>query len=87
MDSRLTYPSDIAFTDTVKAIQSRKGSRDLYARMEMHGGWNTGVTEELESFLAQQRSIFLGTANSNGQPYIQHRGGPPGFVKVIDRKT
>ena len=87
MDSRLTYPSDIAFTDTVKAIQSRKGSRDLYARMEVRGGWNTVVTEELESFLAQQRSIFLGTANSNGQPYIQHRGGPPGFVKVIDRKT
>jgi uncharacterized protein len=83
----LTYASDIAFTDTVKAIQSRKGSRNTYAKMETGGGWQTEITEDLESFLTTQRSIFLGTSNASGQPYIQHRGGPPGFVRVIDRKT
>ena len=81
----MTYASDIAFTDTVKAIQSRKGSRNAYAQMETSGGWQTEITEDLKEFLTTQRSIFLGTSNANGQPYIQHRGGPPGFVKVIDR--
>lgn len=83
----MTYASDIAFTDTVKAIQSRKGSRNIYAQMETSGGWKTEITEDLENFLALQRSFFLGTSNANGQPYIQHRGGPPGFVRVIDSKT
>ena len=83
----MTYTSDIAFSDSVKAIQSRKGSRDIYARMEQNGGWQTEITPDLADFVARQRSFFLATANANGQPYIQHRGGPPGFLKVIDRKT
>lgn len=84
---RLTYASDIAFTDSVKAIQSRKGSRAIYARMEQNGSWQTEISPDLADYIARQRSFFLATANTDGQPYIQHRGGPPGFLKVIDRKT
>ncbi|MFC6671891.1 pyridoxamine 5'-phosphate oxidase family protein [Marinobacterium aestuariivivens] len=83
----MTYVSDIAFTDSVKAIQSRKGSRKIYAKMEENGSWQTEITPDLADYVAAQRSFFLATANANGQPYIQHRGGPPGFLKVIDRKT
>jgi uncharacterized protein len=81
------YSSDVAFTPTVKAIQSRKGSRQGYASMEERGSWETRITPDLAEFIAHQTSVFLGTASRDGQPYIQHRGGPPGFLKVIDDKT
>jgi uncharacterized protein len=81
------YPSDIAFTTTVKAIQQRKGSRHGYARMEQNGGWETRITPELREFIAAQTSIYLATANAEGQPYIQHRGGPAGFLRVLDDHT
>lgn len=79
--------SDVAFTPSVKAIQSRKGSRSAYARMESQEGWATVITQELAEFVSQQTSIFLATANAQGQPYIQHRGGPPGFLQVLDEHT
>ncbi|MCY1128390.1 pyridoxamine 5'-phosphate oxidase family protein [Frigidibacter sp. RF13] len=79
--------SDIAFTPTVKAIQSRKGSRRAYARQEEAGGFRTTITEDLVAFAAAQTSFFLATANADGQPYIQHRGGPAGFLKVLDDHT
>lgn len=78
--------SDIAFTPAVKAIQSRKGSRHAYARMEQGSGWQTAVTPELKAFIAEQTSVYLATANAQGQPYIQHRGGPAGFLRVLDAK-
>jgi uncharacterized protein len=81
------FSSDIAFTPAVKAVQQRKGSRRGYARMEEGGSWQTHITAELKSFVEAQTSFFLGTANNDGQPYIQHRGGPAGFLKVIDSKT
>jgi predicted pyridoxine 5'-phosphate oxidase superfamily flavin-nucleotide-binding protein len=81
------FPSDIAFTPAVKAIQKRKGSRGSYARMEQGGGWQTTITPELVAFLAELDSFYLGTATAEGQPYIQHRGGPPGFLKAIDEHT
>ncbi|QVL31681.1 pyridoxamine 5'-phosphate oxidase family protein [Telmatocola sphagniphila] len=81
------FPSDIAFTPAVKAIQEQKGSRRSYARMEREGGWQTTVTPELAEFLADLDMFYLATANSEGQPYIQYRGGPPGFLKVINEKT
>jgi len=87
MPSTLLYPSDIAFTETVKAIQNRKGSRRAYANMEQGNGWNTEISDDLKAFIEAQISVFLATANSEGQPYIQHRGGPPGFLKVLDSKT
>jgi predicted pyridoxine 5'-phosphate oxidase superfamily flavin-nucleotide-binding protein len=81
------YPSDIAFTPAVKAIQNQKGSRKSYARMEHSRGWRTTVTPDLTAFLADLDMFYLGTANAAGQPYIQYRGGPPGFLKVIDAHT
>ena len=82
-----SYPSDVAFTPAVKAIQSRKGSRTGYASMEARGSWETRITPDLAEFIGGQTSVFLGTASADGQPYIQHRGGPPGFLKVLDDKT
>ncbi len=79
--------SDIAFTPSVKAVQSRLGSRAGYARMEERGGWNSRVTPQLAEFLAERDSFYLGTATADGQPYIQHRGGPQGFLKVLDDRT
>lgn len=79
--------SDIAFTPSVKAIQERRGSRRSYARMEIRGGFRTAVTPDLAMFLSQVDSAVLSTANALGQPYAQHRGGPKGFIKVIDDKT
>jgi len=81
------HSSDIAFTPTVKAIQTRKGSRQGYASMEERGSWETHITPELAEFIGDQTSVFLGTASGEGQPYIQHRGGPPGFLKMIDDRT
>ena len=82
-----TFPSDVAFTPAVKAVQEQKGSRQSYARMEQGGGWQTTVTPDLAEFLADLDMFYLGTANAEGQPYIQYRGGPPGFLKVIDEQT
>jgi uncharacterized protein len=81
------YSSDIAFTPTVKAIQSRKGSRRAYANQEEAGAWATEITPDLRDFIAAQTSVFLATANAEGQPYIQHRGGPAGFLRVLDDRT
>ena len=84
----MTEPSsDVAFTPAVKAIQARKGSREAYARMERRGGWRTEIDEDLAAFIGAQTSWFLATANAAGQPYIQHRGGPPGFLRVLDPHT
>lgn len=80
------YPSDVAFTPMVKAIQERKGSRDAYRDGEERG-WQTIISEDLKAFIEAQISVYLATANTEGQPYIQHRGGPAGFLHVIDEKT
>ena len=87
MDNPPTYSSDIAFTPSVKAVQARKGSRRSYERMESKGAWQTRITPDLKAFIAAQTSIFLATANAEGQPYIQHRGGPAGFLKALDERT
>ena len=87
MDMAQNYPSDVAFTPSVKALQARKGSRHAYRRMEERGSWQTRITPDLASFIAAQTSIFIATANGEGQPYIQHRGGPPGFLRVLDDRT
>lgn len=81
------YSSDVVFTPSVKAVQSRKGSRHAYERIEARGSWQTSITAELKAFIEAQRSVFLATANKDGQPTIQHRGGPPGFLRVLDEKT
>ena len=83
----MRYASDVAFTPTVKAIQASIGSRRAYAHMEQAGSWETTITAELKAFVEAQRSVFLATVNGDGQPYIQHRGGPPGFLRVLDEHT
>lgn len=79
--------SDVAFSPSVKAVQRRRGSRDAYARMEQKGGWSDRITPELAAFIAERDSFYLGTASAGGQPYIQHRGGPKGFLCVLDDRT
>ncbi len=81
------FSSDVAFTPAVKSIQAKKGSRSNYSRMEASGSWETTVTPELEAFLSALDMFYLGTANAGGQPYIQYRGGSPGFLKVVNEKT
>ncbi len=81
------YASDVAFTDTVKSIQGRKGSRPAYARMEEGGSWEQSITAGLKAEIEAQTSVFLATASADGQPYIQHRGGPAGFLRVLDEHT
>lgn len=81
------FTSDIAFTPIVKAIQTRKGSRHGYARMEQSGSWESSITPELQKFIALQSSFYMATVNADGQPYIQHRGGPEGFLRVLDEHT
>lgn len=87
MSDTQTYSSDVAFTPAVKAIQTRKGSRDGYASQEARGGWRTEIDEDLAARLANTNSFYLATATADGQPYIQHRGGPKGFVKILDKNT
>jgi predicted pyridoxine 5'-phosphate oxidase superfamily flavin-nucleotide-binding protein len=84
--SKHKYTSDIAFTTTVKEFQEKFNSRKSYERMEQFGGWQSEVTPELKYFLSTIDSFYLGTSNAEGQPYIQHRGGPKGFLKILDNK-
>jgi hypothetical protein len=87
MTAQFQYISDIAFTPSVKAIQTRKGSRHGYARMEQGGSWESSITADLKEFIAMQTSFYMATTNRDGQPYIQHRGGPAGFLRVLDEHT
>jgi len=87
MSNTQTYSSDVAFTPAVKAIQTRKGSRDAYAHVEARGGWRTEVDDNLAAFLADANSLYFATASADGQPYIQHRGGPKGFIRMLDKTT
>ena len=87
MSDTQIYPSDVAFTPTVKAVQARKGSRDAYAHVEQGSGWRTEIDEDFAALLANTNSFYLATASADGQPYMQHRGGPKGFIKVLDRST
>jgi len=79
--------SDVAFTPAVKGIQEKMGSRDGYAKMEARGGWSNRVDPDLAKFIAERDFFYFGTASAAGRPYIQHRGGRPGFLKVVDQTT
>ena len=85
--SKSAFSSDVAFTPTVKAIQARKGSREAYAHVEERGGWRTEIDEDLAARLTDASSIYFATASADGQPYIQHRGGPKGFIRILDNNT
>lgn len=79
--------SDIAFTPAVKAVQTRRKSRDAYAKMEARGGFRTAIDAELIDFLAEVDTAYLATASTDGQPYTQHRGGPKGFIRALNDHT
>jgi len=88
MNSETVFPSsDVAFTSSVKATQERRGSRSEFTEQEARGGWETTITPSLSGFIATIRTCYLATATASGQPYVQHRGGPPGFIRVLNSKT
>lgn len=75
--------SDVFFSDSVKAAQERLGSRRMQERMEKSGNWKNTLSDDLAAFIQSRTSFYFGTASADGQPYIQHRGGPPGFLRVL----
>ena len=79
----MSGPEDVLFSDAVKAEQARLGSRPMFEDRE----WKTEITEDMRQFLGAIDTFFLATASADGQPYIQHRGGPPGFLKTIGSQT
>lgn len=76
-------PTDIAFTPAVRAMQAAKGSAGAYQRMAMA----ETIPDDLKAYIESRDSAYLATASADGQPYIQHRGGPPGFLRVLDDRT
>jgi len=81
------HPSDIAFSRAVKAQQERLGSRRIYEKMGTGAGWDEEITEARAAFIRERDSVYIATASADGRPYIQHRGGPKGFLKILDEKT
>jgi ferredoxin-NADP reductase/predicted pyridoxine 5'-phosphate oxidase superfamily flavin-nucleotide-binding protein len=79
--------ADIAFTPSVKAAQTRYGSRQSNRAYEVSGDRQDELTEYEQEFIAQRDGFYQATVSETGWPYVQFRGGPPGFLKVIDRKT
>lgn len=78
---------DIAFTPEVRAAQSLRGSRQTYEKYVANGPDNSTITPKIGEFIAQLDGFYLGTVSSHGYPYIQFRGGSPGFLKILDEKT
>jgi uncharacterized protein len=78
--------SERVFSPAVRRAQAERGSAGAYAR-KIDNGFPDTVTAELAAFIAEQDTAFLGTASADGAPYIQHRGGPKGFIKVVDAHT
>lgn len=79
----MTGPEDVMFSPAVKAEQARLGSRTAFEGRQ----WNTEITDDLRQFLAAIDTFFMATASADGRPYVQHRGGPPGFLKTIGSQT
>lgn len=75
--------SDIAFTPAVKARQSQNGSRDMLTKRD----WAQAITDDLAAFIAERTSFYMATVSETGHPYVQHRGGPKGFLQVVDDRT
>ena len=73
----------IAYSDAVKEMQEKLGSRATYARVE-RDTYIDGLTDNEVAFIAQRDSFYIASIGENGFPYIQHRGGPKGFLKVLD---
>jgi len=83
----MASPAEIMFPASARRMQERYGSRAMYARRDHPEGFRRAVDEDLAAFLAGLDSFFIATATADGQPYIQHRGGPRGFLKVLGATT
>jgi predicted pyridoxine 5'-phosphate oxidase superfamily flavin-nucleotide-binding protein len=79
--------AEIAFTDAVKAAQTRYGTRAQNQRLEERAGPNAALTDREAAFVAERDSFYLATVSETGWPYLQHRGGPKGFLKVVGPRT
>ncbi|MEM7751237.1 MAG: pyridoxamine 5'-phosphate oxidase family protein [Pseudomonadota bacterium] len=86
-DANDGFISDVAFTDAVKRAQRARGSRDMFQKRVEKRDWPDKISSDFAGFIAERDSFYLATASADGQPYIQHRGGPAGFLKVLDEKT
>jgi hypothetical protein len=80
-------PDEVMFSAAVRAEQRRRGSREAYARRAAAGRFARELSAEVIAFIAERNSAYLATASADGQPYIQHRGGPAGFLRVLDERT
>lgn len=80
-------PDDVMFSAAVRAEQTCRGSREANARRAAAGGFARELTADVIAFISQRDSAYLATASADGQPYLQHRGGPPGFLKILDGRT
>ncbi len=78
---------EVMFSPAVRAEQACRGSREAYARRAAAGRFARELSADVMAFIAQRDSAYLATASADGQPYVQHRGGPPGFLKVLDDHT
>src|ERR1700682_3679151 len=78
--------STLVFTPAAQKAQAERGSAEAYAQ-RVAEGFPDKVTPQLAAFIAEQDTAFLATANAQGAPYIQHRGGPKGFLKVLNERT
>jgi hypothetical protein len=79
----MSGPEDVLFSPAVKAEQERLGSRSMFEGRE----WKAEITDDLRQFIGAIDTFFFATASADGRPYIQHRGGPPGFLKTIGTHT
>src|SRR4051812_18360101 len=80
-------PDEVMFSPSVRAQQECHGSRQAYARRASAGGFEQELSADAMAFIRQRNSAYLATASADGQPYVQHRGGPRGFIKVLDART
>ena len=80
-------PDEVMFSPAVRAEQTRRGSRESHARRAAAGRFARELSAEVIAFIAERDSAYFATASADGQPYVQHRGGPAGFLRVLDART
>ena len=80
-------PDEVMFSPSVRAEQARRGSRKAQERRAALGRFNGQLSAEVIEFIGERNSAYFATASADGQPYVQHRGGPPGFLRVLDERT
>ena len=79
--------AEIAFTESVRKMQQEQGSRENYAAMDEGSDYNNIIGEKEAEFIAKRDSFYMSSVGETGWPYVQHRGGPAGFMKVLDEHT